>query len=138
MTICFFICEEYKKITEDPLFLPTQFFTFANFFVQLFNSQSGSIILGMKEFDQYNKLKGDDKQVKSLGDLLPDILDVIQIYLKQVKSQDFVKSANQKDTASILATALDLLKFALTQGTPKEEDIEKILDDFRKRVLNEK
>ena len=92
----------------------------------------------MKEFDQYNKLKGDDKQVKSLGDLLPDILDVIQIYLKQVKSQDFVKSANQKDTASILATALDLLKFALTQGTPKEEDIEKILDDFRKRVLNEK
>jgi len=92
----------------------------------------------VKEFDQYNKLKGDDKQVKSLGDLLPDILDVIQIYLKQVKSQDFVKSANQKDTASILATALDLLKFALTQGTPKEEDIEKILDDFRKRVLNEK
>jgi len=92
----------------------------------------------MKEFDQYNKLEVDDKHVKSLGDLLPDILDVIQIYLKQVKSQDFVKSANQKDTTSILATALDLLKFALTQGTPKEEDIEKILDDFRKRVLNEK
>ena len=92
----------------------------------------------MKEFDQYNKLEVGDKHVKSLGDLLPDILDVIQIYLKQVKSQDFVKSADQKDTASILATALDLLKFALTQGAPKEEDIEKILDDFRKRVLNEK
>jgi hypothetical protein len=92
----------------------------------------------IKELENYKKIGAESESesetiINNAGDLLPDILKVIKVYLKLVASPDFLRTTNQKDSAQILTTTLDLLKFILTQNSGKSSgEVEKSLEDFRK------
>jgi len=72
-------------------------------------------------------------EVNSVEDLSPDVLRSLKLYLLKISNKDFIETATQKDSASIMNALIDLLKLILNKSASTSNDSDtKKLEEFKK------